>query len=140
VQTRIVNNSIMKKDGKYSVDDANPFFEECKTKADLKWSGEKSKGVLRSIAEVAHGGADKLDEAVRRQEVKVVDDNGQKFYSWRELQTGKRTQITALKTIGRKNAIDQNQFDKISSVLESMGWEFAVSPALEQQARRENDT
>jgi hypothetical protein len=131
VQTNIVNKTIQKaKNGKYSVDENNPFFEECKTKVDMKWSGEKSRGVIYSIAVTTHGGAEQLTEAVRKGEVTVVEDNGVQFYSWRELETGKRTQIDSAKTIARKNNIDLDQFNKIGDVLDSIGWDFAVTPAV----------
>ena len=107
------------------------------TKTEANYWSDESTGVPRGLAENQWGGAAKLLEAVRDGDVKETQDNGQKFYSWRQITVGKSGKVEGSQQIRKSGAIEDSSYARLYDLIGKVGWSFTYTKA--EQVASEGD-
>ena len=126
--TAFINGVMVRdRDGKFKPDRMSPQFLEMREKTTGSYWNDESTGVPRGLAEAQWGGADKLQTAILAGDVKETEDEGQTFYSWRQIKVGKGGKVEQKLHLERTNQIDDGTYGKLSDMLDKVGWKFKLT-------------
>ena len=131
-------NGVMSKDprsSKFKADKTSPAYIEMKTKTEANYWSDESTGVPRGLAENQWGGAAKLLEAIRDGDVKETEDNGQKFYSWRQITVGKSGKVEGSQQIRKSGTIDDSNYARLYDLIGKVGWSFTYTSSWHPPSR-----
>ena len=100
-------------------------MQEMKIQTDKKFKGQQDTAIPRALMLQQCGGRIAFDEALENEEVFPVQDNGRTYYAYRTFTIGSRQDITDKKTITTDRVVSRLEAAKVSSILDSVDWNFA---------------
>jgi hypothetical protein len=103
-----------------------PMMQETKTKFEKRFFTDTSIGLPRTLAAAKFFNKDmkSLDQAVLNGEMKEVEVDGAKFYSWREIRVGRESGASSSTTIQKTTGIEDRTYAELSGLLDGLGWQF----------------
>ena len=84
----------------------------------------KNRGVPLEIAQKEFGGAENLEQAIAGGRAFVLSDEGEEFYSWKEIDCGKKTGWKSQFSAKGQVANTQKAFEQFSTFASELQWGF----------------
>ena len=124
-ETMLINGVMTKQlNGKFKADKNSPGYKELHAMISSTYWRDEEKGIPRSLAIIKFKGAENLDRAVASGDVRGAEDQGQVFYSWRNIVVGTAGRSEHTAQLQKTGQIDDNSYERLAGMLTKVGWSF----------------
>lgn len=87
------------------------------------------RGVIKEVAAAQCGGAEHLQAAVRRGDVRVAQHAGRDLYYFPKVRIGETHSVTTESTLAKGKLTTESTFETMGALMEGVSWQLQDNPS-----------